>query len=67
MSRILQGVLSFQTMYNFMNTQILYEYIRFYKYDESVRWLTSVSAFLLLAVTLVQFWNQTDRQPTLKD
>ena len=48
MSRILQGVRSFQTTYNFINTQILYEYIRFYKYDKCVS-LTDFSFSLLAA------------------
>ena len=48
MSRILQGVRSFQTTYNFINAQILYEYIRFYKYDECVS-LTDFSFSLLAA------------------
>ena len=67
MSRILRGFRSFQTIYNFINTQILYEYLRFYKFDESVS-LTDFSFSLLAAgVTLEQFWNQTDQEPTLKD
>ena len=48
MSSILQGVHSFQTMFSFINTQILYEYIRFYNYDECVS-LTDFSFSLLAA------------------
>ena len=48
MSRILRGFRSFQTIYNFINTQILYEYLRFYKFDESVS-LTDFSFSLLAA------------------